>query len=60
MPKAKRTNGTDKLDDPTRWKKGKEDVVYTIEAILDKRTKGDTTEYLLKWKGPPQPDSRMQ
>ena len=60
MPKAKRTNGTDKPGDPTRWKKGKKDVEYTVEAILDKRTKGDTTEYLLKWKGPPQPDSRMR
>ena len=47
MPKAKRTNGTDKLDDPTRWKKGKKDVEYTVEAIINKRTKGDNTEYLL-------------
>ena len=36
MPKAKRTNGTDKPGDPTRWKKGKKDVEYTVEAILDR------------------------
>ena len=49
MTKAKR-RGTGRVDDPG-LKKGSKDKTYVVEDILDRRTKGDKEEFLVKWKG---------
>ena len=32
---------------------------YQVEAILDKRIRGNRTQYLLKWKGYPNEDNTV-
>ena len=32
---------------------GEEEEEYSVEKILDKRTKGGKVEYLIKWEGYP-------